>query len=295
MPLQVAKLNGELCLVSEWHWLSLAAALWTLHAMHDGASFVLHLVVCLAWSLHASFAGGHEAARCVGSSVLGMVDGALLVVDANEGALSQTKFVLGKALRSGLHPIVIMNKVGVAHPSVWRGWVSNCSCSSENVTQKGPRTNLQPAGRLQVDRPGATAQRCGEVEAGLFDLFASLGASEEQLDFTVMYASAREVGCYVPQFGAVLPCNSAGHDRDAAASWSAGRLPFVRLRYRAGQRRSCQRARTGRRGAAWRRCWTPSRAWCQPPPACWTPTQRSAAVSSECDAQSCRRCRDMHQ
>jgi GTP-binding protein len=47
-----------------------------------------------------------------------MVDGALLVVDANEGALSQTKFVLGKALRSGLHPIVIMNKVGVWHPAV---------------------------------------------------------------------------------------------------------------------------------------------------------------------------------
>lgn len=39
-----------------------------------------------------------------------MVDGALLVVDANEGALSQTKFVLGKALRSNLHPIVILNK-----------------------------------------------------------------------------------------------------------------------------------------------------------------------------------------
>ena len=45
-----------------------------------------------------------------------MVDGALLVVDANEGALSQTKFVLGKALRSGLHPIVILNKVGVQRP-----------------------------------------------------------------------------------------------------------------------------------------------------------------------------------
>ena len=40
-----------------------------------------------------------------------MVDGALLVVDANEGALSQTKFVLGKALRSNLRPIVILNKV----------------------------------------------------------------------------------------------------------------------------------------------------------------------------------------
>lgn len=43
--------------------------------------------------------------------VLGMVDGCLLVVDANEGALSQTKFVLGKALRSNLRPLVIMNKV----------------------------------------------------------------------------------------------------------------------------------------------------------------------------------------
>lgn len=43
--------------------------------------------------------------------VLGMVDGALLVVDANEGALSQTKFVLGKALKSNLRPIVVMNKV----------------------------------------------------------------------------------------------------------------------------------------------------------------------------------------
>ena len=43
--------------------------------------------------------------------VLGMVDGCLLVVDANEGALSQTKFVLGKALKNNLRPLVIMNKV----------------------------------------------------------------------------------------------------------------------------------------------------------------------------------------
>lgn len=40
-----------------------------------------------------------------------MVDGALLVVDANEGALSQTKFVLGKALKNNLRPLVILNKV----------------------------------------------------------------------------------------------------------------------------------------------------------------------------------------
>ena len=45
----------------------------------------------------------------------------------------------------------------------------------------------------QVDRPAATKQRCGEVESGLFDLFAMMGATEEQLDFPVLYASAREV------------------------------------------------------------------------------------------------------
>ena len=44
-----------------------------------------------------------------------------------------------------------------------------------------------------MDRPGATQQRCGEVESALFDLFAHLGATEEQLDFPVLYASAREV------------------------------------------------------------------------------------------------------
>ncbi len=56
--------------------------------------------------------------------MLGMVDGCLLVVDANEGALSQTKFVLGKALKNNLRPLVIMNKVGAAWtrdvPSVGR-------------------------------------------------------------------------------------------------------------------------------------------------------------------------------
>lgn len=48
--------------------------------------------------------------RC---SVLGMVDGAVLLVDASEGALSQTKFVLDKALKAGLSPIVLLNKVGI--------------------------------------------------------------------------------------------------------------------------------------------------------------------------------------
>ena len=46
----------------------------------------------------------------------------------------------------------------------------------------------------KVDRPSATAQRCGEVESAVFDVFALLGASEAQLDFLALYASAREVG-----------------------------------------------------------------------------------------------------
>jgi GTP-binding protein len=94
---------------------------------------------------HADFGGEVER-------VLGMVDGAVLLVDASEGPLSQTKFVLGKALARGLTPIVVLNK---------------------------------------ADRPSATAQRCGEVHSQLFDLFASLGASDEQLDFPVLYASAK--------------------------------------------------------------------------------------------------------
>lgn len=46
---------------------------------------------------------------------------------------------------------------------------------------------------MQVDRPSATEERCGQVASQLFDLFAQLGASEEQLDFPVLYASARQV------------------------------------------------------------------------------------------------------
>jgi GTP-binding protein len=45
----------------------------------------------------------------------------------------------------------------------------------------------------KVDRDSTTVKRCGEVESAVFDLFAQLGASEEQLDFPVFYASAREV------------------------------------------------------------------------------------------------------
>lgn len=95
---------------------------------------------------HADFGGEVER-------VVGMVEGAVLVVDAGEGPLAQTKFVLAKALKYGLRPILLLNK---------------------------------------VDRPAVTQEICDEVESVVFDLFANLGATEEQLDFPVLYASAKE-------------------------------------------------------------------------------------------------------
>lgn len=95
---------------------------------------------------HADFGGEVER-------VLDMVDGCLLLVDAQEGPMAQTKFVLSKALQKGLRPVVCLNK---------------------------------------VDRPGVTEQGCAEVESKLFDLFANMGATDEQLDFAIVYASARE-------------------------------------------------------------------------------------------------------
>ncbi|KAJ8532139.1 hypothetical protein K7X08_012062 [Anisodus acutangulus] len=95
---------------------------------------------------HADFGGEVER-------VVGMVEGAVLVVDAGEGPLAQTKFVLAKALKYGLRPILLLNK---------------------------------------VDKPAVTEERCDEVESLVFDLFANLGATEEQLDFPVLYASAKE-------------------------------------------------------------------------------------------------------
>jgi GTP-binding protein len=90
---------------------------------------------------HADFGGEVER-------VLSMVDGVLLLVDAVEGPMPQTRFVTRKALALGLKPIVVVNK---------------------------------------VDRPGARAEW---VVNHTFDLFDKLGATEEQLDFPVVYASA---------------------------------------------------------------------------------------------------------
>ena len=92
---------------------------------------------------HADFGGEVER-------ILNMVDGALVLVDAAEGVLPQTKFVVAKALARGLHPIVVVNK---------------------------------------VDRSDA---RPDEVHTEIFDLFAALGASDDQLDFPMLYASGRQ-------------------------------------------------------------------------------------------------------
>jgi GTP-binding protein len=92
---------------------------------------------------HADFGGEVER-------VLGMVDSVLLLVDAYEGAMPQTRFVTQKAFEMGLHPIVVVNK---------------------------------------IDRPGVDPH---QVMDQVFELFVSLGATDEQLDFPVIYASGRE-------------------------------------------------------------------------------------------------------
>ena len=91
---------------------------------------------------HADFGGEVER-------ILSMVDGVVLLVDAAEGPMPQTKFVLGKALKIGLKPIVVINK---------------------------------------IDRSDA---RETEVLDEIFELFMSLDATNEQLDFPIIYASGR--------------------------------------------------------------------------------------------------------
>ncbi|MCG8357942.1 MAG: GTP-binding protein, partial [Kiloniellales bacterium] len=92
---------------------------------------------------HADFGGEVER-------ILSMVDGVLLLVDAAEGPMPQTKFVTMKALAQGLHPIVVVNK---------------------------------------VDRPDG---RPYAVQNEVFDLFAALEASEAQLEFPTLFASAKQ-------------------------------------------------------------------------------------------------------
>ena len=114
----------------------------TIHAKETSIIFEgvrIHLVDTPG---HADFGGEVER-------VLGMVDSVLLLVDAVEGVMPQTRFVVGKALDHGLGLILIVNK---------------------------------------VDRP---EQRCDQVIDEVFDLLVSLGANDEQLDFPIVYATAK--------------------------------------------------------------------------------------------------------
>ncbi len=97
---------------------------------------------------HADFGGEVER-------TLKLVDGVMLLVDASEGPLPQTRFVLKKALEAGLPPIVVVNK---------------------------------------IDRPDARAQ---EVVNEVFDLFIDLDATEDQLDFPILYTNAKKGTCRV--------------------------------------------------------------------------------------------------
>lgn len=112
----------------------------TIFAKHTSVYFDDFKINIIDTPGHADFSGEVER-------ILGMVDSVLLLVDAQEGPMPQTRFVLSKSLKMGLKPIVVLNK---------------------------------------IDRPHATPDR---VLDETFDLFAELGASDEQLDFRYCYAS----------------------------------------------------------------------------------------------------------
>jgi GTP-binding protein len=125
--------------------------------------------------------------------ILSMVDGAIVLVDAAEGPMPQTKFVVGKALKMGLKPIVAINK---------------------------------------VDKPDG---RPSEVVNEVFDLFAALDATDEQLDFPILYGSAKQgwmadradgshADGMAPLFDLVIrhvapPKSTLGHSACSAPSW----------------------------------------------------------------------------
>jgi len=116
---------------------------------------------------HSDFSG--EVDR-----ILSMVDGVCLLVDAVEGPMTQTKYVLSRALSAGLKPIVVLNK---------------------------------------CDRMEALSQLdSGETEKRLNDLFAALGATDDQMDYVTMYASAREGWCVLDDPFQALDLGSDGYD-----------------------------------------------------------------------------------
>jgi len=115
----------------------------TIHAKSTAIDFEGVRIQLVDTPGHADFGGEVER-------VLGMVDSVLLLVDAVDGVMPQTRFVLRKALGHGLRPIVVVNK---------------------------------------VDRPEA---RPAEVVDEVFDLLVDLGATDLQLDFPIVYASAKQ-------------------------------------------------------------------------------------------------------
>lgn len=158
---------------------------------------------------HADFSGEVER-------IMTMVDGCLLIVDASEGPMAQTKFVLRKAMEAGLKPVVVINK---------------------------------------IDRPD---QRINEVEDEVLELFIELGASDDQIDYPVLYASSRsglakyhmedEAKDLQPIFDTILeriPCPEGDPDAPLQAMVSSldydeyvGRVAIARIRQgtlRAGQ------------------------------------------------------------
>lgn len=118
----------------------------TILAKTTAINYKDHRINILDTPGHADFGGEVER-------IMNMVDGVLLVVDAYEGTMPQTRFVLKKAFEAKVKPIVVINK---------------------------------------VDKPSA---RCSKVLDEILDLFIELGASDEQLDFKVIYASALNGTC----------------------------------------------------------------------------------------------------
>lgn len=144
---------------------------------------------------HADFSGEVER-------ILQMVDGVLLVVDAFEGCMPQTKFVLRKALEQNLRPVVVINK---------------------------------------VDRPLA---RPLEVVDQVLELFMDLGASDEQLEFPIVYASAiagtasldaNEKGVdFTPLFETILRAIPHPHVEEGPLQWQAAILDYSEFLGRIG-------------------------------------------------------------
>ncbi len=150
---------------------------------------------------HADFGGEVER-------VLNMADGCILLVDAFEGPMPQTRFVLQKALQIGLKPIVVVNK---------------------------------------VDKPNCRPE---EVYEMVFDLMFSLNATEDQLDFPVLYGSAknnwmgedwknsyRQPYSAARRYREIYPCSDSAR-RYSADAYHIARLFFVHRTYRRRSRSS---------------------------------------------------------